>query len=144
LLLSYPTIARLTAASHCRCVLTFCHFTDDVTLLLWHRTAGVCLHSVALPMTSHCCYDIVLQVCAYTPCTNSQVCPPGVGVAVPPNVANISCIQEGWSSILHWNGTQHRKSCAACRLGVNLSNSRLYFYSSSCFRPKNALSLLVC
>ena len=20
----------------------------------------------------------------------------------------MSCIQEGWSSILHWNGTQHR------------------------------------
>ena len=32
----------------------------------------------------------------------------GVNRSLPEGVRNVSCIQEGWSSILHWNGTQHR------------------------------------
>eukprot|EP01047_Picozoa_sp_COSAG01_P065786 COSAG01_NODE_8950_length_2606_cov_1.299960_2_plen_198_part_00 len=27
---------------------------------------------------------------------------------LPSVVRNLTCIQEGWSSILHWNGSQHR------------------------------------
>lgn len=42
------------------------------------------------------------------PCSNAEVCPIGPGRVLPAGVVNVSCIQEGWSSVLHWNGTQHR------------------------------------
>ena len=48
------------------------------------------------------------NMCAYHPCSNAEVCPLGVGRQLPSSVSNLTCIQEGWSSILHWNGSQHR------------------------------------
>jgi hypothetical protein len=50
------------------------------------------------------------NVCTYKPCRNDQVCTIGndTGRILPAGVTNITCIQEGWSSILHWNGSQHR------------------------------------
>lgn len=48
------------------------------------------------------------NVCEYHNCSNKEVCPVGVNRSVPTGVQNVSCIQEGWSSILHWNGSQHR------------------------------------
>jgi hypothetical protein len=46
--------------------------------------------------------------CVYRPCDNDEVCPMGLNRSLPSGVKNKTCIQEGWSSILHWNGTQHR------------------------------------
>lgn len=46
--------------------------------------------------------------CAYRPCSNDEVCPTGLNRGLPGGVKNKTCIQEGWSSILHWNGSQHR------------------------------------
>lgn len=44
------------------------------------------------------------QECTPRQCNWSQVCP---APHAPPDVTNISCIQEGWSSIIHSDGAQH-------------------------------------
>eukprot|EP01052_Picozoa_sp_SAG31_P005953 SAG31_NODE_270_length_18732_cov_9.342618_9_plen_633_part_00 len=48
------------------------------------------------------------NLCEYHNCTNAEVCPKGASRSLPTALTNISCIQEGWSSILHWNGSQNR------------------------------------
>jgi hypothetical protein len=69
------------------------------------------------------------MIAAYRPCDNEDVCPAGLNRSVPDGVVNKTCIQEGWSSILHWNGLMfsltltfgdmNRHSNRRRRLGMN-------------------------
>jgi hypothetical protein len=45
------------------------------------------------------------QECTLKLCNWTQVCP---APRAPPGVTNVTCIQEGWSSIIHDDGAQHR------------------------------------
>lgn len=44
------------------------------------------------------------QECTLHQCTWDQVCP---SPYAPPNLTNVTCLQEGWSSIVHSTGKQH-------------------------------------
>ena len=67
--------------------------------------------------TYPCCAQTASDAeCAPHRCLSAQICPAphagttstAPGVSTPgARVSNITCIQEGWSSIIHLNGSQH-------------------------------------
>jgi hypothetical protein len=71
----------------------------------WLSTGSTLMTIAAENVTFACCEQQTdTQVCTLRSCNWSQICP---APHAPPRVSNISCIQEGWSSIIHNDGRQH-------------------------------------
>jgi hypothetical protein len=51
-----------------------------------------------------CCKSVGDAECVLYQCTASEICPAPFKFA---SITNITCLQEGWSSIVHQNGSQH-------------------------------------
>ena len=70
----------------------------------WLARGGKILVSYDEYNQTTCCKQVHGAVCSDVPCNASVVCPAPMA---PASVLNATCIQEGWSSIIHRDGSQH-------------------------------------
>jgi len=95
---AYAAAAPLPASHAADAVARSARWISDASGMMARQDRGA-------NATYGCCRSTSgTMACALEACTVAMICP---APHAPPGVANVTCLQEGWSSIIHADGAQH-------------------------------------